>query len=123
MHNKNKYVIHIRNLKQALNHRLILKKVHRVIKFNQKDCLQTYIEMNTELTQKAKNNFEKDFSRLMNNAVFGKTMENVRKHREIKLLTIESRGSYLVSEPSDHTKKFLTENLLAIEMKNPSINE
>ena len=83
MHNKNKYVIHIRNLKQALNHQLILKKVHRVIKFNQKDCLQTYIEMNTELTQKAKNNFEKDFSRLMNNAVFGKTMENVRKHRYI----------------------------------------
>ena len=93
MHNKNKYVIHIRNLQQALNHQLILKKVHRVIKFNQKDCLQTYIEMNTELTQKAKNNFEKDFSRLMNNAVFGKTMENVRKHREIKLLTIESRRS------------------------------
>ena len=59
----------------------------------------------------------------MNNAVFGKTMENVRKHREIKLLTIESRRSYLVSEPSDHTKKFLTENLLAIEMKNSSINE
>ena len=66
--------------------------------------------------QKVKNNFEKDFFKLMYNAVFGKTMENLRKHRDIKLVTIESRRNYLVSELNYHTK-FFAENLLATEMK------
>ena len=73
--------------------------------------------MNADLRKKNKNNFEKDFFKLMNNAVFGKTMENVRKHRDIKLTTTERRRNYLVSEPNYHTTKFFTENLLAIEMK------
>ena len=73
--------------------------------------------MNTDLRKKAKTDFEKDFFKLMNNAVFGKTMENVRKHRDIKLVTTERRRNYLVSEPNYHTTKFLTENLLAIEMR------
>ena len=113
LHDKTEYIIHIRNLKQALNYGLIFKTVHRVIKFNQKAWLKPYIDMNTNLRQKTKNNFEKDFFKLMNNAVFGKTMENF-KHRNIKFVTTERRQNYLVSEPNYHTTKIFTENLLAI---------
>ena len=77
--------------------------------------------MKTDLRKNAKNNFEKDFFKLMNNAVFGKSMENVRKHRDIKLVTTERRRNYLVSEPNYHTTKFFTENLLEIEMKKTEI--
>ena len=73
----------LKSLKQALNHGLILKKIHRVISFNQDKWWKHYIEMNTKIRQTAKTDFEKDFFKLMNNAVFGKTMENVRKHRDI----------------------------------------
>ena len=76
LYDKKDYVVPIRSLKQALNHGLILKKVHRVIQFNQKTRLKAYIDMNTELKKQAKNGFEKDVFKLMNNAVLGKTMEN-----------------------------------------------
>ena len=101
--NKKKYVVHIRSLKQALNHGLKLKKVHRIIEFNQEAWLKPYIDMNAELRKIAKNAFEKDFFKLMNNAVFGKTMENVRKHRDIKLVTTDEKRIKLVSEPNYHT--------------------
>ena len=78
-----------------------------MIKFHQKAWLKPYFDMNTKLTQKAKNNFEKDFFKLMNNAVFRKTMENVRKHRNMKLVTTERRGNYLASEPNYNTINFL----------------
>ena len=110
-YDKTEYVIRIRNLKEALNHGLILKQVLKVIKFNQNAWLKPYIDMNTDLRKKAKNDFEKDFFKLMNNAVFGKTMENVRKHRDIKLVTTERRRNYLVSEPNYHTTTFFTEHI------------
>ena len=77
--------------------------------------------MNTELRKRAKNDFEKDFYKLMNNAVFGKTMENVRKHRDIKLVTTDQRRNQLVSEPNYHTVKWFSEKLLAIEMKKTKV--
>ena len=95
LYDKNSYAVHIRSLKQALNHGLILRKVHKVIQFNQELRLQEYIDMNTELRKEAKNNFEKDFFKLMNNSVFRKAMENVRKHRDIKLVTIDKRRNQL----------------------------
>ena len=78
--------------------------------------------MNTKLRKKkAKNDFEKDFFKSMNNAVFGKTMENVRKHRDIKSVTTDERRNQLVSEPNYHTTKCFSENLLAIEMKKTKV--
>ena len=73
--------------------------------------------MNSELRADAANDFEKDFLKLMNNSVFGKTMENVRNHRFIKLVTTNERRKKLVSEPNYHTSKHFSENLMAIEMR------
>ena len=79
--------------------------MHSVIHFNQEAWLKPCINMNTKLRKEAKNEFEKDFFKLMNNAVFGKTMENVRKHRDIKLVTTDKGRNQLVSETSYHTAK------------------
>ena len=117
LRDKKKYVVHISILKQALDRGLKLKKMHRVIEFNQEAWLKKYIDMNTELRKKASNDFEKDFFKLMNNAVFGKTMENVRKHRDIKLVKTDHKRNKLVSEPNYHTMKIISENLSIIEMK------
>ena len=111
LHNKNKYVVHIKSLKQSLNHRLQLKRVHRIIEFNQKTWLKPHIDVNTELRKLANDDFEKDLFKLMNNVVFGKTMENIRKHRDIKLETTNKKRSKLVSEPNYHTINYISEDL------------
>ena len=110
-----------KSLKQALSHGLILNKVHRIIQFYQEARIKPYIDMNTEYRKNAKNDFEKDFFKLMNNAVFAKTMENVRKHRDIKLVTTDKRTNQLVPEPNYHTTKWFSENLLALEMKKTKV--
>ena len=107
--NKKKYVTHINSLKQAFNHGLKLKKIRRIIEFNQETWLKPDIDMNTELRKAAKNDFEKDLLKLMNNSVFGKTMENIRKHRDIKLVTTDKERSKLVSEPNYHTINLISE--------------
>ena len=97
--NKENYVIHIRALKQTINYGLEWTKVHRIIEFDQEAWLKPYIDMNTDLRKQAKNDF--DF-----NSVFGKTMENVRNHRDIKIVTTDKPRSILASEPNYHSTKF-----------------
>ena len=119
--NKKKYVVHINSLKQTLNHRLKLKKIHRVIEFNQKEWLKPYIDMNTELRKDAKNDFEKDLFKLINNSVFGITMKNIRKHRHMKLVTTDKKRSKLVSELNYRTINLISEDLSIIEMKKTKV--
>ena len=114
---KKNYIVHINVLKQALDHGLKLRKVHRVIEFEQEAWLKEYIDVNTELRKKATNDFEKDFFKLMNNAVSGKTTENVRKHRHIKLVKSDKKRNKLVSEPNFYTMKLTDNNLAIIEMR------
>ena len=118
---KKNYVIHIVALRQALNHELKLSKVHRVIEFKQEAWLKTYIDMNTTLRTNAKNDFEKDFFKLMNNSVFSKTMENVRTHRDIKIVTTKKQRMKFTSEPNYYTTKQILEDLLIMETKKVSV--
>ena len=104
-----------------MNHGLKSKKIHVIIKFNQEAWLQPYIDMNTELRKAAKNDFEKDLFKLMNNLVFGKTMEKIRKHKDIKLVTTDKKRSKLVLEPNYHTINFISEDLSIIEMKKTKV--
>ena len=121
LQDKKDYVVHINVLKQALDHGLKLIKVYQVIEFDQEAWLKEYINFNAELRKKAINDFEKDFFKLMNNAVFGKTMENVRKHRDIKLVKTNKKRDKLVSEPNYHTMKLIDDNLAIIEMKKVNV--
>ena len=118
---KKEYVAYIRALKQAFNHGLIFKKVHRVIQLNQEAWLKPYIETNNKLRTEGKNDFKKEFFKLLNNSVFGKIMENVRKHRDIKLVATDKRRNQLVSEPNYYTTKWFLEYLLAIKMKKVNV--
>ena len=117
LQDKNKYVVNMSTLKQALNHGLCLKEVHRVIEYNQANWLKPYIDKNTALRKKAKNEFEKDFFKLMNNSVFGKMIENVRKRIEIKLIVTEERRKKLVSEPNYASCTAFSDHLMAVEMR------
>ena len=104
LHDKNEYVIRIRNLKQALHHGLVLKKVHRVIKFTEKARLKSYIEMNTELIKKQK-----------------MISQNVGINTDIKLVATKKRRNYLVPGPNYHSTKFFTENISATEIRKTQI--
>ena len=103
---KKKYVVHHEALKTYERLGLVIKEIHRGIKFEESAWLKSYIDLNTNLRSKAKNDFEKDFFKLMNNSVFGKTMENIRNRVDIKLVTDEAKASKLISKPSFDRRNF-----------------
>ena len=116
LRNKKNYVIHIQALNQALQHGLRLDGIHRAIEFDQSPWLKTYIDFNTQLRTAATNDFEKDFFKLMNNSVFGKMIENIRKHRNIKLVTTEEKYLRTVVRPNFKSGVLFGENLMGCEM-------
>ncbi|XP_065223826.1 uncharacterized protein LOC135847991 [Planococcus citri] len=125
--NKKNYIIHYSNLKQCLTHGLKLSKIHRILKFRQSRWLKPYIDLNTSKRAQAKTEFEKDFWKLMNNSVFGKTMESVEKRIDVRLATQfesnkQKRGAqYYINLPQFHSCTIFNENLVAIELNKVKI--
>ena len=114
LRDKKEYVLHYRNLQLYLDLGLKIKKVHRVLKFDQSPWLKQYIDFNTEKRKHAKNSSEKDFFKLMNNSVFGKTMENLHKRVDVKLVTNEKKLDKLTSKPTFVSSKIFNKNLMAV---------
>ena len=121
LRDKTKYVIHYKNLMQCLKLGMKLKKIHRGIKFIESAWLKPYIDKNTNLRTQAKNNFEKDFYKLMNNSVFGKTMENIRNRVNVQLVTSREKFKKLVAKPNFRSRKIFNENLVSVHMKKTSL--
>ena len=117
LNDKKNYVLHEENLKLYLSLGLKLKKIHRVLEFSEKPWLKEYIDFNTEKRKKAKNAFEKDFFKLMNNSVFGKTMENIRKRSNIYLETDPDHLLRQTAKPTFVSCKIFHDNLVAVHMK------
>ena len=105
-----------RYVQPALDHGLILEKIHRMIEFKQSPWMKEYIAFNTKLRTAAEDDFEKDFYKLMNNAVFGKTMENICKHRNIKLVNNEEDYLRCVMKPNFKSGVLYSQNLMECEM-------
>ena len=122
LNDKTKYIIHYKNLIQCLRAGIKLKKIHRGIKFVESEWMKPYIDKNTNLRAMAKNNFEKDFFKLMNNSVFGKTMENIRNRVDVKLVNTKEKLRKLVAKPNlrSHPKIF-SENLVSVHMRKTSL--
>ena len=114
LNNKEKYVLHYRNLQLYTELGLKITKIHRVLEFNQSPWLKQYIDFNTKKRTNANNSFEKDFFKLMNNSVFGKTMENIRKRVDVRLITNEKKLLKMTSKPTYVSSKIFNENLVAV---------
>ena len=116
LYDKKKYICHIKNLQLYVDLGLKIKKIHRILEFDQRPWMKSYIEFNTELRKKATNAFEKDFFKLMNNSVFGKTMENIRNRVDIKLVNNRRKAIELTRKLNYNSWTWFSENLVAIHM-------
>ncbi|GFT43648.1 uncharacterized protein NPIL_360211 [Nephila pilipes] len=114
---KKRYIVHYRNLKQYVSLGLKVAKIHKILKFHQRPWLKKYIDFNTEKRKKAQSLFEKDLFKLLNNAVFGKTMENLRKRTVIDLVQDQKKAKKLVASPAFHNFRIITTDLVSIERK------
>ena len=121
LRDKTKYVIHYKNLIQCLRAGMKLKKIHSGIKFVESEWMKPYIDKNTNLRAMTKNNFEKDFYKLMNNSVFGKTMENLRNRVDVRLVNTKEKLRKLVAKPNFKSRKIFNENLVSVHMKKTSL--
>ena len=118
---KKHYVLHYKNLKQYLKEGMILKKVHRGLKFIQSPWMVPNIRKNTDLRKEAKNAFEKDFFKLMNNSVFGKTIENIRKRQSVEIMDDRKKALKLSSKPNFDRVTIFDEHLVAVHMKKTEV--
>ncbi|KYN27849.1 hypothetical protein ALC57_02745 [Trachymyrmex cornetzi] len=120
LYDKERYVVYYRNLQQYIYHGLRITKIYRILQFAQSPWLRGYIELNTRFRMLANNEFEKNLYKLMNNAVFGKTMENVRDHVDVRLIT-RWDGRYgaeaMIAKPNFHSRSIFSENLIAVELR------
>ena len=121
LNNKEKYVLHHTNLKQYLSLGLKLIKIHRGVKFLERDWMKEYIQLNTDLRTKGTTDFEKDFFKLMNNSVFGKTMENVRNRVDIRIVNDEKKWNKLAKKHNFKSATIFSENLVAVHMRRTSV--
>ena len=117
LNDKKNYVVHYENLKIYESMGMIITKIHRGISFYESPWLKTYIDLNTKLRTKATNDFEKDFFKLMNNSVFGKTMENIENHVDIRLVCDEKEALKLAAKTNYDKFTIFDENLIAVHMK------
>lgn len=121
LRDKERYVLHYKNLELYLSLGMRLKKIHRVLEFSEKPWLGAYIDFNTKMRSKAKNDFEKDFFKLMDNSVFGKTMENLRLRCNIQLVTRKDNLLKLPSKPTSVSSKIFNENLVGVNLKRETL--
>ena len=121
VYDKTKYVVHHEVLKSYLKHGLKIRKIHRGISFDESPWMKPYIDFNTKLRMQSKNNFESDFFKLMNNSVFGKTIENVRKRVDVKLVTSQKQAEKYINRPNYTGRTTFSDNLVAIHMGKTSI--
>ena len=121
LNGKTKYSVHYRNLKLYVRLGMKVTKIHRAISFTQSPWLKTYIDFNTEKRKQSRNDFEKNFFKLLNNSVFGKTIENMRKRQKVELTTNRRQFRNLVAKPNFQSFKIFTEDLVAVHMKQVKI--
>lgn len=115
LRNKEKYILHYRNLKLYLSLGMQLKRIHRILSFNQSPWVKSYIDFNTVQRAAARNDFEKDFFKLMNNSMFGKTMENLRNRRKVDLVSQEEPFRKIAAQPTFKSYTIFHEHLVAVE--------